>query len=526
MAGSAVGDPNYDCIVIGGGHNGLVCAAYLARSGRSVLVLEAANQVGGAAITREFAPGFKVSACAHLLHLMPGSLIKDLGLDSRGLQLAAARMPTSAIAPDVPPLPLEPENPTALAQRSSADAAAFPAYQARLRRLAEALHPVLETAPPRLGTDSWHDRMSWLRIGWRIRRLGRRDVRELLRIGGMCVQDLLDEHFETPLLKGALGFDAVLGTRAGPRSPGSVFALLYRMAAEAQGGSALAQPVGGLGAVSDALARAALAAGAAIRTGCMVERIMVRDDRAAGVLLKSGEQISAANVISNADPKTTFLQLLGGEYLDTGFVRRIANLRARGVTAKLHLALKRLPQFTGLADSALTGRLLLSPSLDYIERAFNHAKYGEFSSAPIIEITVPTVNDPGLAPAGMHVLSAVVQYAPYELAAGWQHERARFADLVIDTLERCAPGMRASIEAAELLSPADIEREFRISGGHWHHAELALDQFFIVRPAPGAAQYRTPVGGLYLCGAGSHPGGGVMGIAGRNAARALIRAAA
>ena len=525
MAG-AVGESSYDCIVIGGGHNGLVCAAYLARSGRSVLVLEAANQVGGAAITREFAPGFRVSACAHLLHLMPGSLIKELGLDTRGLQLAAARMPTTAIAPDAPPLPIDPNDPTALATRSSADAAAFPAYHGRLRRLAEALHPVLDSAPPRLGTDSWQARLSWLRIGWRIRRLGRSDMRELLRIGGMCVQDLLDEHFETPLLKGALGFDAVLGASAGPRSPGSVFPLLYRMAAEGQGASALAQPVGGLGALSDSLASAVLAAGAAIRTGTVVQRIMVRDDRAAGVVLTSGEQITAANVISNADPKTTFLQLLGGEYLDTGFVRRIAHLRARGVTAKLHLALNRLPQFTGAAPSALIGRLLLAPSLDYIERAFNHAKYGEFSSAPIIEITVPTASDASLAPAGKHVLSALVQYAPYELAGGWQHERAQFADLVIDTLERCAPGLRASVEASELLTPPDIERQFRISGGHWHHAELALDQFFIVRPVPGAAQYRTPVGGLYLCGAGCHPGGGVMGIAGRNAARQLIREAA
>ncbi|HEY4881040.1 MAG TPA: NAD(P)/FAD-dependent oxidoreductase [Steroidobacteraceae bacterium] len=526
MSGAPAIDASYDCIVIGGGHNGLVCAAYLARSGRSVLVLEAANQVGGAAVTREFATGFRVSAGAHLLHLMPGSLISDLDLEACGLRLAAARMPTTAIAPDVLPLAIDPHDPAALAARSSADAAALPVYHARLRRLAAAMQPVLENAPPRLGTDSWRDRLSWLRLGWRIRRLGRRDMRELLRIGGMCVQDLLDEHFETPLLKGALGFDAVLGTNAGPRSPGSVFSLLYRMAAEVRGGSALAQPVGGLGALSDALARAAVAAGAAIRSDSIVERIIVRDDRAAGVVLKSGERIRAAYVISNADPKTTFLQLLGGEYLDTGFVRRIAHLRARGVTAKLHLALNRLPRFSGLPDTALTGRLLLSPSLEYIERAFNHAKYGEFSSAPIFEITVPSVNDASLAPAGRHVLSAVVQYAPYELAGGWQHEHQRFTDLLIDTLERCAPGLRSSVEAAELLSPPDIEREFRISGGHWHHAELALDQFFIVRPVPGAAQYRTPVGGLYLCGAGCHPGGGVMGIAGRNAARQLIREAA
>ncbi|HEY1725053.1 MAG TPA: NAD(P)/FAD-dependent oxidoreductase [Steroidobacteraceae bacterium] len=516
----------YDCIVIGGGHNGLVCAAYLARARRSVLVLEAAEQVGGAAVTREFSPGFKVSACAHLLHLMPGSLMRELGLDARGLRMAAAHLPTTAIAPEQLPLALDTGNGSELASCCAADAAAYPSFQQRLQRLGAALQPMLEATPPRLGTDSWQDRWSWLRLGWRLRRLGRRDMRELLRIGGMCVQDLLDEQFETPLLKGALGFDAVLGANLGPRSPGSVLPLLYRTAAEVRSVSALAQPIGGIGAVSQALAAAVLAAGGQIRTGTLVDRILIDDDRASGVVLASGEQLQARQVISNADPKTTFLKLLGSEHLDAGFVRRITNLRAGGVTAKLHLALDRLPQFSGVAPQRLLGRLLLAPSLDYIERAFNHAKYGEFSAQPIIEVTVPSVSDPALAPAGKHVLSALVQYVPYQLVGGWQHERARFTQLVIETLEQCAPGLRAGIEAAELLTPADIERQFRISGGHWHHAELALDQFFMVRPVPGAAQYRTPMSGLYLCGAGCHPGGGVMGVAGRNAARELLREAA
>jgi phytoene dehydrogenase-like protein len=513
----------YDCIVIGGGHNGLVCAAYLARGGRSVLVLEAADRVGGAAVTREFAPDFRVSACAHLLHLMPESLLRELSLGTHGLHLVAERMPTTALAVDGEAMLIDAANTVGLDARSPADAVALPRYAGRLQRLAEALQPVFETTPPRLGTDSWQDRFALARIGLRMRALGRRDMRELLRIGGMCVQDLLDEYFETPLLKGALGFDAVLGSNFGPRSPGSVFTLLYRMAAAGAAGRSLALPEGGMGALSAALARAAIDAGVVIRTSAPVERILVREDRAAGVVLESGEQVLAGCVISSADPKTTFLRLLGSEYLDTGFVRRVKHLRARGLTAKLHLALDRLPQFTGVDASALRGRLLVAPSLEYIERAFNHAKYGEYSAAPILEITVPSVVDTTLAPAGKHVLSALVQYVPHQLAAGgWEQERERFTNLVVDMLDGYAPGLRESVRAAELLTPADIEREFRISGGHWHHAELALDQFLMTRPVPGAAQYGTPLEGLYLCGAGAHPGGGVMGVAGRNAARQVL----
>ncbi|HWM66619.1 MAG TPA: NAD(P)/FAD-dependent oxidoreductase [Steroidobacteraceae bacterium] len=527
----------YDCVVVGGGHNGLVCAAYLARGGRSVLVLEAADEVGGAAVTREFAPGFRVSACAHLLHSMSGAMIHDLRLEDHGLTFSAREMPTVALAADGGSVALGATSLTANANPLSSgvtvdDAAAYPGYVALLNRLAQALRPVLDSVPPRLGTDAWADKRALLQLGWQIRRLGRHDMRELLRIGGMNVFDLLKDNFESPLLQGALAFDAILGSNFGPRSPGSVFTLLYRLAGAtaAQGkevsGTPLSQPTGGLGALSRALSAAAVAAGAEVRTNAAVERIIVRDHRASGVQLASGETITANTVISNVDPQATFLRLLGAEYLDAGFTRRVSHLRTRGLAAKLHLALDDLPRFSGVSEASLGGRLLIAPSLEYLERAFNHSKYGEFSNAPAIEITVPTVNDRTLAPAGKHVLSAVVQYAPYALKAGWDAGREQFANIVVDTIERYSPGLGKSIISAQLLTPSDIEREFRITGGHWHHAELALDQFFMMRPVPGAAQYQTPVDGLYLCGAGCHPGGGVMGTAGRNAARQVLGQAA
>jgi phytoene dehydrogenase-like protein len=516
----------FDCIIIGAGHNGLVCAAYLARSGRKVLVLEAAEQVGGAALTRPFAPGFRVSACAHLLHLMPARLLADLHLQEHGLALAACDMSTTALVPGGAALRLDPLDAPALAARSPGDVTALGAYRERLRRHARALHAVLETVPPCLSAESWSDRLALLGLGWRLRRLGRAPLRDLLRIGAMSVWDLLDDTFESEPLKGALALDAVLGTNFGPRSPGTVFTLLHRMAASGTGVPTLAQPVGGLGALTEALARSARQAGAVIRTGAEVQRIQVLHDRAAGVVLRSGEEITATTVVSSADPKTTFLGLLGSEHLDSGFVRRITHLRSRGLTAKLHLALASLPRFAGVPEQALAGRLLLAPSLQFIERAFNHAKYREFSPAPMLEITMPTVNDPSLAPPGKHVLSAVVQYVPYDLAMAGPAVRTALTDAILGSLQACAPGIVAAVEGLELLTPHDLEREFRVRGGHWHHAELALDQFFWNRPVAGAAQYRTPLAGLYLCGAGCHPGGGVMGIAGRNAARQVTREAA
>jgi phytoene dehydrogenase-like protein len=518
-------DSRYDCIVIGAGHNGLTCATYLARAGRSVLVLEAGDRLGGAASTREFTPGFHVSACAHLLHLMPAWLLEELKLTRHGLRMAAERMPTIALSGSGA-LRLPAGAHSAVEGVGDSDARALPQYAARMRRLSGALRPLLEAVPPRLGTGAWRDRLALLGLAAKLRLLGRSDMRELLRIAGMCVQDLLDEHFESPLLKGALAFDAVLGTNLGPRSPGTVFTLLYRLAAAGGVAGSLAQPVGGLGALTQALARAATAAGAAIRLAAPVERVIVKEDSAAGVLLQSGERLEAECVVSSADPRTTFLHLLGAEHLDAGFVRRVTHLRTLGMTAKVHLALERMPRFTALAGAAPAGRLVWAPSPQAVERAFNDAKYGRFSAAPLLEVIVPTVVDPSLAPPGQHVLSGVVQYAPYQLAGGWEGRRERFLDTILQMLEAHAPGLRDSVRAAELLTPQDIEAQFRISGGHWHHVELALDQFFMVRPVAGAAQYRAPVRGLFLCGAGCHPGGGVMGLAGRNAAREILLRAA
>lgn len=505
--------PPPDAIVIGAGHNGLVCAAYLARAGRRVLVLEAADRPGGAAVTREFVPGFKVSACAHLLHLLPRAVMQDLALERHGLRMAASALPTTALAPGEAPL-------------AAGSGAEQGPWLARLQRLAAALVPAMEQTPPRLGSGNWRDAAALLGLGVGLRRLGRADMRDLLRILLSNIADVLDEPEMPQHLRAVLAFDAVLGGNLGPRSPGTVLPLLVRLAAEGMAGGGLAQPAGGMGAVADALAASATSAGVAIRLAAPVARILVRNDRAAGVELQSGEIVEARTVVSGASPRTTLLGLLGAEHLDTGFVRQVQHMRTRGMTAKLHLALDGLPDVPGLSHAALAGRMLLAPSVDYLERAYNPTKYDGFAAAPALEITVPTLNDPSLAPAGQHVMSVIVQYVPYALRGGWDGGRAVLLETVLRALEGVLPGLRARVLASELLTPPDIEREFRIDGGHWHHAELSFDQFFLLRPVPGATQYVTPLAGLYLCGAGSHPGGGVMGTPGRNAARQILRQAA
>jgi len=507
-------------VVIGGGHNGLVCAAYLAKAGRKVTVLEAAEQVGGPAANREFAPGFHAS-CAHLLYLLDEEVSRELALPSHGLKLAAGSLDTIALAADGQNLLLGADAVQGPGLTDE-DHAGYREYRRFMARFAGVIGSLHNQVPPRI-TQERGDLFALGKVALKIRMLGRDDMREFLRIAGINIFDILQENFDNPLLKGALSLDAVLGTNSGPRSNNSVFTALHRLSGNSGGpAGALALPAGGMGSVTRALAQAATKAGAEIRTGSTVEQILLSDGKVSGVRLAGGETIEAGLVVSNADPKTTIFDLLGARHVEAGFARRIGNFRSRGNAAKLHLALDGLPSFRGVSEGQAGQRLVIAPDLDYVERAFNHSKYGEFSSKPVAEILIPTVRDPGLAPNGKHVLSAIVQYAPRHLKAGWSEGKAAFMETVMDTLAAYAPDIREKTIAAELLTPEDLEREYRISGGHWHHGELSLDQFLMLRPVPKSAQYRMPVDGLYLCGAGTHPGGGVMGSAGRNAARAAL----
>ncbi|MDH3748252.1 MAG: NAD(P)/FAD-dependent oxidoreductase [Gammaproteobacteria bacterium] len=505
----------YDAIIVGAGHNGLVCSALLAKAGRKVLVLEANEQVGGAAVTREFADGYSVSACAHLLYQLQPAVRKDLGLKP---DFATEDMTTIALATDGKHVRISAEVVDGV---SDADADQFRRFQKRMTRFSDLLRTYLNKPPPRLGTMNRNDLAILAQLGFDIRRLGRTEMQEFLRLIGMNIHDEVDERFDSGLLKGAISLDAVLGTHLGPRSPNTIMTYLYRLAGE-HGRTAV--PKGGMGSVSEELAHVARSAGATIRTSMPVKRIMVRNGRVVGVETDRGEQFESLMIISNADPKRTVMDLLGARYVETGFAQRIKHLRARGNSAKLHLALDGLPAIEGLSKKDFAERLVIAPDEHYVEGAFNPAKYGESSPEPVVEMTFPSFRDTSLAPTGKHVMSAVVQYAPYELKGGWSTDAQQaFKQTVIKTIANYAPDIEERITASELLTPADIEREFHITGGHWHHGELTLDQFLFVRPVSGAAQYSLPIDGLYLCGAGAHPGGGVSGAAGRNAARAILK---
>lgn len=505
----------WNAIVIGAGHNGLVCATLLAKAGHSVLLLEANEQVGGAAVTREFVDGYSVSACAHLLYQLQPQVRRDLGLRTR---LAAEDIATVALGEEARHVRYKGDDIDGV---SDDDRERYRAFHKKMSRLSRLLASWLNRGPPRLGVNRASDLMALARMAVDLRALGKKDMREFLRLVGMNIHDELNERFYSPLLKGALSVDAVLGTHLGPRSPNTMLTYLYRHAGDA---GRMSVPAGGMGSVTAALAHLARGSGVVIETGSAVERIIVENGRVTGVETQDGERQDSYTVVSSVDPKQTVFGLVGARHVETGVARRVKHVRCRGNAAKLHLALDGLPEIPGLDRRHVGDRFVIAPDEHYVERAFNAAKYGEFSAAPAIEMTIPSIHDETLAPPGKHVLSAVIQYAPYGLKAGWDDSsRAALLQTVMDTIARYLPGIGDKVIDSELLTPADIEREFRITGGHWHHAELALDQFMFVRPFAGASQYRTPLDGLYLCGAGTHPGGGVSGAPGRNAARAIIR---
>ncbi len=504
----------FDAILIGAGHNGLVCAGLLAKAGKRVLVLEANDQVGGAAVTRPFADGYSVSSCAHLLYQLQPAVSKDLGLK---LDYAAKKMETIALAESGNHIRYSGSEVDGV---SDEDKKSYKAFHKRMSGFADLLQKYFNKTPPRLGTKDKKDLFTLAQLGFDVRRMGKTEMRELLRLIGINIFDETEERFSNPALKGAVSLDAVLGTHLGPRSPNTIMTYIYRLCA---GHGAVSLPSGGMGSVTQAIAQAARDNGAVIRTGVRVKRVVVDNGRVAGVETEGGETLESWIVVSNAGPKTTVMDLVQTRHFETGFIRRVNNIRAKGNAAKLHLALDGLPSFKGLEKKDYGQRLLIAGDSDYVERAFNPAKYGRCSTEPVMEITFPSVHDKSLAPPGKHVMSAIVQYVPYGLHDGWDESaKEAFKQTAINTLAKYAPDIADKITAAELLTPLDLENEFNLPGGHWHHGELTLDQFLFVRPVGGAAQYAMPLDGLYLCGAGAHPGGGVMGAAGRNAAREIL----
>ncbi len=500
--------PSYDVIIIGAGTNGLACAAKLAASGRKVLVLEAGATAGGGAITYEFAPGFQVSGLAHLYQGLDPRVVAGMKLESAN---SAQALLTTALSATGDHLTIKGAHVS-----GGPDAAAYAMLHKRLTSFAGVLAPFRAMAPPRIAKGVGNKYLRLAKLGLGLRMLGKDEFREFLRMILINVADVLDDDLTDDRLKGALAFDATLGAWLGPRSPNSLILLLNRLSM----GASIYIPKGGMGSVTAAMEHAVLAAGASLRLNAAVARVIVEADRAVGVTLATGEELRGGVVISAINPRTTFQKLVGPQHLDAGFFKRTHHIRSRGGAGKLHLALKGPPDFRG-AD--LKSRLVIAPSIRAVENSFNAVKYGEVPDMPVIEIVLPSAHDAGFAPVGCHTLSAIVQFAPHDPIASHDAARAKMLENTLAVLETHAPGIRDMIAHAELLMPYDIEARFGMVGGNWHHGELAVEQMLFLRPLPEAAQYSTPLPGLWLAGAGNHPGGGITGAAGWNAAERILR---
>jgi phytoene dehydrogenase-like protein len=520
---------DYDIIVIGGGHNGLVAAAYLANRGERVLVLEARDVLGGAAATEEIFPGYQVDTGANHTGLFRTEIATELGLKEHGLEFLDS--PISALGltqGDVLRLWRDPVAARKEIERhSSADAAQYPEFLSWISDQASTYLAAQDRVPPDLTSNGFLGHLPglapWSRIALRLRRRGGKAVSDFLRTIPISAEQLLDEWFENPVLKGALASSGIEGSMQGPKASGTGLMLLYQAA------NGFPPPVrqirGGTGALAKALADAATRRGAEIQTGVSVARIITSEYRAIGVTLSDGQEIRSKRIVSSADPRTTLLEMVGASNLELRVMRRTRNIRFRGSTAKVNLALDRLPEFSGVQETdELSGRILVSPSTNYLERAYDDAKYRRWSSSPYLDMSIPTVLDSARAPGGKHLLSVVVRYAPYRLEEGdWDSQREAFGDHVIEIISQYAPGLSKSILHRQVLTPLDYERDYKLPEGSIYHGQMGLDQLLMMRPIAGYGRYRSPVEGLYFCGAGAHPGGGVTGAPGFNSAKVIAK---
>ena len=534
-----------DVVIIGAGHNGLVTAFYLAKAGFKPLLLERCESIGGCAITEEFHPGFKISRLAHATWPMHPSVVDEMALGRHGLRTHTPEVRVLSLAEAGPNLALfaDPlKSQQEIAKFSARDAAAYPELQTSLARIGEAIEYLLTMTPPDLEDPASGNLWELLQAGRKLRGLGDKDLYRLLRWGPMAVADLVSEFFENDLLRATIAAQGIFGAFLGPWSAGSSTNLIFRAVPDGSPAGAAAYVYGGTGALVSALANAATAVGAEIRTSAEVARIEVKEGAANRVVLSSGEEIPAKVVVSNADPKHTLLGLVEPQHLAPSFLQKLQHYRMTGTVAKMNVALNGLPTFRGIsgtgtlkaqatfsdprgdAELLLSGRIQISPGIDYLEHAFDAAKYGEFSRHPYIEAVIPTLWDSSLAPAGKHVMSIYMQYAPYQLrGADWDEKRFELEKTIVETLARYAPDLPERIEAAEIITPKDLESTYGLTGGHIFHGELSLDQIFTMRPLLGWAQYETPIRNLYLCGSGTHPGTGLNGLSGSNAARQIVK---
>ena len=512
---------DYDAVIIGAGHNGLVCAGYLAKAGKRVLVVDGRSDPGGCASTREFSAGFQVSDCAQWLSQFDQSIVKELDLKGNGLRLGQPKC-TISLQPDSDHLIVDGDTIRG-AGVDSADQAAYRDFKKMVASFAKLMTTLYRTRPPKLVEQNWTDRLTLMKLGLGLKLLGRERLRDLMRIVMINIYDVMNEHFSHSALKSTIALDAVTGTNMGPRSPNTVYSYLHRATGEHLGQSGTTQVMGGMGALGQSLAGAAEKCGATLKLGSRVSAITKTDDRVTGITLDSGEAVSAKIVISSADPTTTFRDLLGYDQMETGMAKRVEHYRSRSGTAKLHLALSALPTFKGLEATQLSQRLVITPSMDGMEQALNPMKYRELSTLHTFDISIPTIEDPALAPAGQHVLSAIVHYVPYAPDIGWETGKPQLLNQLISELETYAPGIGELVVASELVVPSDLEASHGMTGGNWNHGELSIDQALMMRPFPGSTQYATGVAGLYLCGAGAHPGGGLQGLPGRNAAKEILK---